>query len=286
MMAAVAEVIAVAAQAEAPHALPLLRPDWPAPAWVGAAVTVRDGGVSAPPFASLNLATHVGDNPAVVAENRGRLRAALALPAEPLWLSQQHGTHVVDADQLDATRFQVTRSTGGEPPPQGDAAITRQSGRVLAVLVADCLPVLLARYDGSAVAIAHAGWRGLAAGVLEASVAALGGPAPQLHAWLGPVIGPEHFEVADEVRDAFCQRERPGRPAHPKAHSARAFERNARGRWQCDLYALARARLAALGVQSVHGERRCSYALTKSFYSYRRDGVTGRMAALIWLKAR
>jgi hypothetical protein len=253
-------------------AVAVLRPQWPAPPWVGAAVSLRDGGVSAPPFASLNLATHVGDDPVAVAENRRRLRAALALPAEPLWLAQQHGTGVVDADRLDANRLAADRSGGG--PLQGDAAVTWQAGRVLAVLVADCLPVLLARRDGRAVAIAHAGWRGLAAGVLEASVTALDCPGQGLHAWLGPVIGPEHFEVGEEVRAAFCRGD---------ARSQDAFERNARGRWQCDLHGLARQRLAALGVQSVQGERRCSYGLARSFYSYRRDGVTGRMAALIWL---
>jgi len=259
----------VSGQAEAsqpPHPLQLLRPHWPAPAWVGAAVSLREGGVSAPPFASLNLAAHVGDDPAAVAENRRRLHAALALRSEPLWLSQRHGVEVVDADGWRV----------GAGPPVGDVAITRRSGRVLAVLVADCLPVLLARYDGTAIAVAHAGWRGLAAGVLEASVTALGGPAQPVHAWLGPVIGPGYFEVGEEVRSAFSQLGR-------SADAARAFELNARGRWQCDLYALARWRLKAFGVSSVHGERRCTYALAQSFYSYRREGLTGRMAALIWL---
>jgi hypothetical protein len=246
----------------------VLRPDWPVLPRVGAAVSLRCGGVSAAPFASLNLAAHVGDDPAAVAQNRRRLCAQLALPAEPLWLSQVHGTCVMDADQVSADH------SGSEPPPQADAAVTRQAGRVLAVLVADCLPVLFARRDGGAVALAHAGWRGLAAGVLEATVAALDCPGQELYAWLGPAIGPAHFEVGEEVRAAFCLHE---------ARAAGAFERNRHGRWQCDLHQLARQRLAALGVQSVHGEGRCSYALTQSFYSYRRDGITGRMAALIWL---
>jgi hypothetical protein len=198
-----------------------------------------------------------------VAENRRRLRAQLALPAEPLWLSQVHGIDVVDADRCVS-----------EPPPQADGAVTRQPGRVLAVLVADCLPVLFARQDGSAVAIAHAGWRGLAAGVLEATIAALGGAGETLQAWLGPAIGPDHFEVGDEVRRAFALQD---------TQTDSAFRRNPRGRWQCDLHALARRRLADLGVRSVHGERRCSYTQQRSFYSYRRDGITGRMAALIWL---
>ena len=147
---------------------------------------------------------------------------------------------------------------------------------VLAVLVADCLPVLLARRDGAAVAVAHAGWRGLAAGVLEATVAALGGAGDALHAWLGPAIGPAHFEVGEEVRSAFCRHD---------AQAAAAFAPNARGRWQCDLHLLARQRLSALGLRSIHGEPRCTYGEPDAFYSFRRDGTTGRMAALIWLDA-
>ncbi|MGH8206417.1 MAG: peptidoglycan editing factor PgeF [Steroidobacteraceae bacterium] len=226
-------------------------------------MSLRGGGCSRAPYASFNLALHVGDNPRDVIENRRRLRTQLALPSEPLWLSQVHGTHVVDAD-----------SSVCPPLPQADGAVTRRPGRVLAVLVADCLPVLFARQDGSAVAIAHAGWRGLAAGVLEATVAALGGAGETLQAWLGPAIGPDHFEVGEEVRHALGLQD---------TQADSAFRRNPRGRWQCDLHALTRRRLAGLGVRSVHGERRCSYAQQRSFYSYRRDGVTGRMAALIWL---
>jgi YfiH family protein len=253
-----------------------LRPDWQAPPGVRAAFTRRACGVSIGAYASLNLGGHVGDDALAVAENRRRVAAALGLPAEPLWLLQVHGTTVLQADG----------HAGGEPdaaaprgaaPPRADAAITRQPGRVLAVLVADCLPVLLARRDGRAVAVAHAGWRGLAAGVVEATVAALGGAADELMAWLGPAIGPAHFEVGDEVRTAFCERE---------AQAALAFVRNARGRWQCDLHQLARQRLTALGLRSIHGEPRCTYDEAESFYSYRRDGITGRMAGLIWLDER
>lgn len=244
----------------------LLIPDWPAPPRVRAAFTLRTGGVSGGSYASLNLGRHVGDEPLAVAENRRRIAVGLQLPAEPLWLSQVHGTQVVAADEL---------SPDGEAP-RGDAAVTRQAGRVLAVQVADCLPVLLATRDGSAVGVAHAGWRGLAAGVLEASVAALGGAGAQLHAWLGPAIGPGHFEVGEEVRTAFC--------AHDGA-AAVAFELNERGRWQCDLHRLARQRLAALGLQSLHGEPHCTYGEPEAFFSFRRDGTTGRMAALIWLEA-
>jgi YfiH family protein len=241
-----------------------IAPEWAAPPGVRAVFSLRRGGVSVAPYDSLNLALHVGDARIAVEENRRRLARAVGLPAEPLWLQQQHGTVVVDADQLNA----------GAPPPQGDAAVTRRSARVLAVLVADCVPVLLARADGSALAVAHAGWRGLAAGVLEAAVAALapadGGP---VTAWLGPAIGPERFEVGPEVRAAFVQRD---------AAAADAFVPNSRGRWQCDLHALARRRLETLGVRRIDAESGCTATQSMRFFSYRRDGVTGRMAALLW----
>lgn len=245
----------------------LLRPDWPAPGAVCAAFTLRAGGVSAGRYASLNLGGHVGDTPHAVAQNRRRLAAELRLPAEPLWLSQVHGTAVLAADDW------VAASADGAAP-QADAAVTRRAGCVLAVLVADCLPLLLARRDGGAVAVTHAGWRGLAAGVIEATIAALGAPGEELLAWLGPAIGPAHFEVGEEVREAFCGHD---------ARAAAAFVGNPRGRWQCDLPLLARQRLAALGVSGVHGGQRCTYRESDAFYSYRRDGATGRMAALIWL---
>jgi YfiH family protein len=244
----------------------LLQPRWSAPGRVRAAFTLRQGGASVPPYDSLNLGAHVGDDARAVAENRAYVTRALALPAEPLWLAQQHGTSVVDAEPL---------SPVPTAPPQADAAITHSPGRVLAVLVADCLPVLFARSDGSAIAVAHAGWRGLAAGVLEAAVAALGGDPEQIHAWIGPAICSDHFEVGAEVRDAFCRRH---------AHAASGFVPNAQGRWQCDLYALARQRLAGAGVRYVTAEARCTYGEAALFYSFRRDGMTGRMAALIWLQ--
>jgi YfiH family protein len=240
-----------------------LRPQWPAVSRVRAAFTLRSGGVSCAPYESFNLAAHVGDDPAALAHNRNLLQRQLSLPREPLWLEQVHGSEVVDADQLALSGF----------PPRADGAVTRQCGVVLAALVADCLPVLLAARDGSAVAVAHAGWRGLAAGVLEAAVAALAGNAP-LQAWLGPAIGPDHFEVGAEVRAAFL--------AHDPTDAA-AFAPNARGRWQCNLQALARSRLKRLGVDSLHSDPGCSYGQPQRFYSYRRDGTTGRMAALIWL---
>ncbi len=239
-----------------------LRPQWPAPRGVHAAFTLRDGGVSGGAFASLNLGTHVGDAAAAVAENRARVRRALALPAEPCWVEQVHGTRVLELDGCPAA-----------PLPEADAIVCRAPGAVAVVQVADCLPVLFAAADGSVVAAAHAGWRGLAAGVLEATVAQVGVAAGALLAWLGPAIGPAHFEVGAEVRAAFT--------AHD-ARAASAFTPNARGRWQCDLYGLARQRLEAAGVRAVSGGSWCTYADRERFFSYRRDGQCGRMAALIW----
>jgi YfiH family protein len=240
--------------------LDFLVPQWDAPATVRAACTLRAGGASAAPFESLNLGRHVGDDPAAVAENRRRVGAALSLPGEPLWLDQIHGTRVADADAETV-------------PAAADAAVSRQRGRVLAIQVADCLPVLFASHDGTVVAAAHAGWRGLSAGVLEAAVAAMRVEPRHIVAWLGPAIGQEHFEVGEEVRAAFL------------AHDARAadgFARNARGRWQCNLLQLAHRRLAALGLREVSAANLCTYAARDRCFSYRRDGRTGRMAALIW----
>ncbi|TLY60400.1 MAG: peptidoglycan editing factor PgeF [Gammaproteobacteria bacterium] len=240
----------------------LIEPSWPAPPRVHAAFTLRTGGVSAPPFDSLNVGSHVGDAPEAVLENRRRIRAQLRLPAEPAWLEQVHGTHVVDLD-----------AAASDAP--ADAAITRRVERVCVMQVADCMPVLFAARDGSAVGAAHAGWRGLAAGVLEATVGKLGLQPAQLLAWLGPAIGREHFEVGDEVRAAFIAGD---------VQAASAFEANGRGRWQCDLSALARGRLAAMGVSAVSGGAWCTFADAARFFSFRRDGPCGRMAALIWLQ--
>jgi len=246
------------------NSLEVIRPDWSAHERVRAAFTLRTGGVSAAPFNSLDLGTHVGDDPAAVAENRRRVRMELGLTSEPVWLQQVHGVRVVD---LDAAASGVGSAA--------DAAFTRRAGRVCAILVADCIPVLFAARDGTAVAAAHAGWRGLAGGVLEAAVAALGCEPSGLSAWLGPGIGRANFEVGDDVRDAFLSR---------SADGEAAFERNARGRWQCDLALLARSRLARLGVTDVHGGSVCTYADATIFFSFRRDGQCGRMAALIWLQ--
>ena len=246
--------------------LEVIVPDWPAPPAVRAAFTLRMGGVSAAPFDSLNVGAHVGDAGAAVAENRRRVRTQLRLPAEPLWLEQVHGIEVAD---LDMASGQVSAT-----PPTADAVIARRAGNVCVMQVADCMPVLFASRDGSAVAAAHAGWRGLAGGVLEATVARLGVAPGKLIAWLGPAIGPRHFEVGGEVRAAFLRHD---------AGAADAFHANARGRWQCDLGTLARRRLGALGVTAVFGGGWCTYADATRFFSYRRDGQCGRMAALIWL---
>ncbi|MEW6590311.1 MAG: peptidoglycan editing factor PgeF [Pseudomonadota bacterium] len=221
-------------------------------------MTTRKGGVSQPPWASFNLGDHVGDDPAHVAANRARLRESL--PAEPGWLRQVHSARVAEL--------------GRERHPEADASFTREAGQVCAVLTADCLPVLFCDRAGSVVAAAHAGWRGLANGVLEATVAAMGVAPGDILAWMGAAIGPQAFEVGEEVREAFITR-------HPEA--AAAFAPHAPGKWLADLYALARIRLGSVGVRSIYGGGRCTLTEAETFYSYRRDGVTGRMAALVWL---
>ncbi len=241
----------------------LLQVEWSAPSRVGAAFSLRAGGVSGVPWDSLNLGAHVGDAAEAVAENRRRLAAALSLSATPLWLQQVHGARVLDMD-----------AQGVPAAEPADAAVTREPGKVLAILVADCMPVLFASDDGQVIGAAHAGWRGLAAGVLEATMAAMKVPAAKLCAWLGPAIGPEHFEVGAEVRAAFVA----GNPA-----AAAAFSTNPRGHWQCDLALLARQRLSAAGLGSIASAAHCTYADAARCYSYRRDGQTGRMAALLWL---
>lgn len=242
-------------------------PDWPAPANVHAFMTTRAGGVSQPPYDSMNPASHVGDRTEAVAENRRILRADL--PAEPLWLNQVHGSCVAE------------RAESAEPPC-ADAGIARQAGEVRAVLTADCLPVLLCDRAGTVVAAAHAGWRGLAGGVLEETIGAMRAPPGELLAWLGAAIGPDEFEVGDEVRLAFMDR-------HPLA--AVAFRPALPGtldeaprKWLADIYALARIRLAAAGVEAVYGGGLCTVRDGRRFFSYRRDGTTGRMASLIWLE--
>jgi YfiH family protein len=246
--------------------------DWIVPhivdaAGVRALVTTRAGGASAGEYASMNLARHSGDDPDAVAENRRRLQAFL--PSAPVWLDQVHGTTVA-----------VIEGTPPAPRPGADAAVTRTPGVVVAVQTADCLPVLFADRNGRAVGIAHAGWRGLAAGVLEATVAALrglGAPPHEVIAWIGPGIGPRAFEVGADVHAAFCARD---------AGAAAAFVAGRPGKWNADLAALARARLASAGVGAVAGGGFCTHDEPARFFSYRRAPLSGRMASLVWLERR
>jgi YfiH family protein len=242
-------------------------PAWGAPARVRALSTRRGGGVSVGRYQGLNLGTHVGDTPAAVAENRRRLRAAADLPAEPAWLQQVHGADVLDLDRA---------ADGGAGAPAGkDAAFTRGPGRVCAILTADCVPILLAATDGTAVAAAHAGWRGLAAGVVAATVRALETAPAQLAAWIGPCIGADRYEVGAEVRSAMIA-------ADPQAGSA--FRAGSNGKFLADLALLARLQLQALGVARIEAAGECTYADPDRYFSHRRDGQTGRQATLIWLE--
>ena len=242
--------------------LDLIEADWPAPPNVRAVATTRAGGVSVGPYASLNLGAHVSDDAQAVSENRLRLRTAVALLRDPVWLNQVHGTAVVEA-------------TPHAVPPAADASFARSPGQACVVLTADCLPVLLCDRDGTRVAAAHAGWRGLAGGVVESALRAMDVAPGRVLAWLGPAIEQEMFEVGPEVREQFVAR---------SAENAQAFKHNARGRWQADLYDLARRELARLDVTQVFGGGLRCYADRDRFYSYRRDGATGRMATLVWMK--
>jgi YfiH family protein len=236
--------------------VPGFSPEWPAPPGVRAWVTERGTGNR---YGELNLATHVGEDPARVARNRARLRTALALPTEPVWLEQVHGQRVLDLDRDSVV--------------DADGAVTGTAGVVCAVLTADCLPVLLTSRDGRRVGVAHAGWRGLLGGVISAAVTALNAGPGGVVAWLGPAIGPSAYEVGADVRDPFVARE-------PRAD--RRFVRNARGRWQADLFGLARDALAAAGVGDVYGGGVCTYTESRRFFSHRREAPCGRMATLIW----
>lgn len=236
-----------------------LFPEWPAPAGVHAATTLRTGGLSIGPYASLNPALHVGDDREAVLQNRRLIRERLALPSEPVWLEQVHGNKIVRAGAVAGV-------------PQADAGYTDEPGVVCAVMTADCLPLLLCSADGERVAAVHAGWRGLADGIIGNAVAALG--RKDLLIWLGPAIGPERFEVGEEVHAVFVQKS----PAFAEAFKPHRPE----GKWLADIYRLARIELNALGVTSIYGGRFCTVAEPDRFFSYRRDAVTGRMATLIW----
>lgn len=238
-----------------------MQPCWHAPARVRAAVSTRAGGCSAPPYDSCNVSADVGDDTRAVAWNRRRLCERLGLPGEPVWLAQEHGATVVVAD-------------GAPAHCRADASVSFAPGSVCAVTVADCLPVLFCDRQGTRVAAAHAGWRGLAGGVLEATVAALDCAPRDLIAWLGPAIGPHAFRVGDDVRDRFLAQDEECAPA---------FLPDNVGAWLADLYQLARLRLARLGVGEVSGGFHCTFTNERHFFSHRRDGRTGRIAACIWL---
>lgn len=244
--------------------LRLITPDWPAPATVGALSSTRIGGVSQAPFDHLNLGDHVGDDPQRVATNRQLLQAALGGDVRCQWLHQVHGIQVACLDQVG-------------PVLEADAAMTQRPGIGCLVMTADCLPVLFCDRQGTRVAAAHAGWRGLADGVLEATLAALDVPASELLCWLGPAIGPQAFEVGNEVRQQFCHQ-------HRDARAAFVGHDQARGSWLADIYQLARLRLKRAGVTAIYGAEACTFTDRERFYSYRRDGQTGRMASVIWLK--
>jgi len=239
-------------------------PDWPAPANVRALVTTRNGGVSTGPNATMNLARNAFDDPEHVTQNQALLRAVAG--ADPVWMSQVHGTDVVLIDH---------------PPsmPVGDAAVVTiaQPGRIAAVRIADCLPVLFCDRAGTCVAAAHAGWRGLSAGVLEATIDRMRVAPENLLAWMGPAIGPDAFEVGDDVRDAFVTRD---------AAAASAFRPHPEHehKWLADIFALAAMRLAATGVTAQSGGGICTVSNPDRFFSHRRDRSPGRMAALIWLE--
>lgn len=239
-----------------------LTPDWPAPAQVRALTTMRSGGVSEGDFASLNVALHVGDDPVAVAQNRHRLVAAARLPGDPIWLEQVHGIVVVEASVQTAT-------------PRADACVARLPAQVCAIQTADCLPVLFCDQSGTRIGAAHAGWRGLVGGVLATTLQALDTEPANVLAWLGPAIEQAAFEVGSEVRDQFIEHD---------ARNESAFLANARGRWQADIYALARQALRRLGVTQIYGGGFACFADQDRFFSFRRQPRTGRMASLIWIE--
>jgi YfiH family protein len=249
----------------------LLAADWPAPGNIRAFTTLRTGpGISQAPFDRFNLGANCGDAPEAVAENRRRLIEIASLPATPRWLRQVHGIAVADMDLAPSA------CAGPDDEPTTDAARSTRAGVVLTVLTADCLPVLFCDAQGTEVAAAHAGWRGLAAGVLEATVRAMQSAPENLLAWLGPAAGPQAYEVGEEVRAAFVAQD---------SRAESAFAPTRPGHWHVDLFALARQKLADAGVTGVYGGGRCTISEPQRFYSHRRDGRSGRMASMIWIKS-
>jgi hypothetical protein len=246
-----------------PVADPIIIPGWPAPPGVHALQTTRRGGIGQAPYDSLNLGLHVGDDSLAVAANRHLLSSLL--PSEPVWLEQVHGTEVVLAEAAGCS-------------PVADACITRRNNAVCVVMTADCLPLLLCNKAGTVVGAAHAGWRGLADGVIEAAVEAMGEPGENLMAWLGPAIGPQAFEVGSEVRDAFLHHDQIAAAAFTPSLLTEDGDK-----FLADIYQLARQRLQALGITQIYGGSFCTYTDRERFFSYRRDGQTGRMATMIWM---
>jgi YfiH family protein len=238
-----------------------IQPNWQAPSSIHACCTTRRGGVSLAPFDAFNLGLHVGDRDTDVIENRRLLRESLALPSEPCWIDQTHGVHAVTLE-LDSNR-------------DADAAITRARGKIAVVMTADCLPILVCNREGSEVAAIHAGWRGLQAGVIETTLAALHSSVQDLMVWIGPGISQPCFEVGADVHAAFIDR---------VANAQACFSANRPGHWLCDLAGLAESVLRTAGVTEVARAPYCSYSDSDLFYSYRREPVTGRMASLIWIK--
>ena len=262
----------------------ILRADWPAPCCVSALTTLRHGaGASVAPFDQFNLGMRCGDDPQVVARNRHALVSGLGLPAPPCWLRQVHGSTVVRLEaQLSPwpgatahVEHHRHAAVSERLEPEADAAVTSTPGRVLGILTADCLPVVLAARDGREVAAAHAGWRGLAGGVLGATVGVMRTPTRDLLAWLGPAAGPHAYEVGQDVLEAFTGSD-PG--------AATALRATRPGHWHINLYALAHRQLAAMGVSRVYGGTRCTISEPAAFFSHRRDQRTGRMATLVWIE--
>ncbi|QEZ91473.1 purine nucleoside phosphorylase YfiH [Proteus sp. CD3] len=240
----------------------LIFPDWPQPENIGSCSTLREGGISLPPYDSFNLGTHVGDKLSDVEENRRRLCQQALLPEMPLWLEQVHGTHV------------VTLNTEKNNEIQGDALYTSTVKKVCAIMTADCLPVLFTTVDGTEVGAAHGGWRGLCHGVLQNTLAQFKAPKDQIMAWLGPAIGPTAFEVGAEVRLAFIEKN--------IAFESAFIPHN--GKYLANIYMLARIILQESGITQIYGGDFCTVTDPSRFFSYRRECVTGRMASLIWIK--
>lgn len=256
---------------EIEHRVQSITPDWALPAALKVYSTTRLGGVSKAPYHALNLGLHVNDTEAHVRENRTRLRVALHCPEEPFWLNQVHGNDVYFIDRLQTY----------DEPLTADGAFTREPKRVLSILTADCLPVVIANAQGSAVAVVHAGWRGLAAGVLQSALQHFSED-DELHAWLGPAIGPDAFEVGSDVVDAFLGRDRENAPAFKPVVRG---DDNKRGKFLADLYLLARLELNRHRRVIVTGGEYCTYTDSDLFHSFRRDGArSGRMATLAWIE--